>query len=306
MRLVASWAAPGASETLPPPVGGGGFPAERHYRKDRSGKSREWLSAGRSGGLRPLPRPAARPEGERRGDMVAVMLPLRDENPTRRFPIVTVALIALNVASFIYQKSLPEALEADLVMRHGLVPAFVTLLPQAGAGAAIPTASTFVTSMFLHGGLLHLLGNMLFLWVFGDNVEDRLGRGRFVLFYLTCGLAAAATQIVALPGSRVPMIGASGAISGVLGAYMLLFPSARVLTVIPIFIFLQFVKLPAIVLLGIWFLYQILNSLWSAPGEGGVAWFAHIGGFAAGLILITLFLPRRRHPPRAVRQAEWI
>jgi membrane associated rhomboid family serine protease len=234
------------------------------------------------------------------------MLPLRDENPTRRFPVVTIALIAVNVAGFFYQVSLPEQLRADLVARRGLVPAFVTLIPRLGPEAVLPAASSFLTSMFLHGDLLHLLGNMLFLWIFGDNVEDRLGRMRFLVFYLLCGLAAAATQIAALPDSRVPMIGASGAISGVLGAYMLLFPAARVLTLIPIFVFLQFVRLPAILLLGLWFLYQILHSLMAAPGGGGVAWFAHIGGFVTGLLLIALFLPRRRTPPRAVRDPGWI
>ncbi len=234
------------------------------------------------------------------------MIPLRDDNPTRRFPVVTVALIAVNVAAFLYQKALPDHLEADLVMRRGLVPAFVTLLPEAGPGAAIPAVSAFFTSMFLHGDIFHLLGNMLFLWIFADNVEDRMGRIRFLVFYLICGLAAAATQVVALPDSQIPMVGASGAISGVLGAYMLLFPRARILTVIPIFIFLQFVRLPALVVLGVWFLYQVLYSMMATETGGGVAWFAHIGGFVTGLALISFFLPRRRPPPRTVREAEWI
>ncbi len=234
------------------------------------------------------------------------MIPLRDDNPTHRFPIISMALIVINVAAFLYQKALPDHMEADLVMHRGLVPAFVTHLPEAGPGAAIPAVSAFFTSMFLHGDIVHLLGTMLFLWVFADNVEDRMGRIRFLVFYLVCGFAAAATQVVALPDSPIPMVGASGAISGVLGAYILLFPGARILTVIPIFIFLQFVRLPALVVLGIWFLYQVLHSMVAAPAGGGVAWFAHIGGFVTGLVLISIFLPRRRPPPRAVREAEWI
>ncbi len=234
------------------------------------------------------------------------MLPLRDDNPTRRFPVVSIALIAINVVAFFYQKSLPDHLEADLVMRRGLVPLAVTLAPQVGAGAFLPAASAFFTSMFLHGDIVHLLGNMLFLWVFADNVEDRMGRARFLVFYLLCGLAAAATQVAALPDSRIPMVGASGAISGVLGAYMLLFPGARILTVVPVFVFLHFVRLPALVMLGLWFLYQVLHSMMAPTSGGGVAWFAHIGGFVVGLLLTMVVAPRRRPPPRAAREVDWI
>ena len=224
------------------------------------------------------------------------MIPIRDENPTRRFPVISLALIAANVAAFGYQVSLGPDLGAELVFTRGLIPALVWSLPSLGPDAVVPVVSSFFSSMFLHGDLLHLLGNMLFLWVFADNVEDRMGRARFVVFYLACGLLAAWTQVAVLPGSAVPMIGASGAISGVLGAYMLLFPGARILTVVPIFIFLQFVRLPALFVLGVWFLFQVLSSLWSDPARGGVAWFAHIGGFVAGLLLVTIFTPRRRRP----------
>lgn len=234
------------------------------------------------------------------------MIPIRDENPTRRFPLITIALIAANCVAFLYQLSLGPALSQELVFTRGLVPWIVVHLPELGAGAVIPVTSSFFTSMFLHGDLFHLLGNMLFLWVFADNVEDRMGRGRFLIFYLICGLAAALAQIAALPSSRVPMVGASGAISGVLGAYMLLFPHARVLTVIPIFIFLHFIRLPALVVLGMWFLFQVLYSVWSDPSRGGVAWYAHIGGFVAGLVLLRLFLPRRPPPVPLERDIEWV
>lgn len=144
---------------------------------------------------------------------------------------------------------------------------------------------------------MHLLGNLLFLWIFSDNVEDRLGRGRFALFYLCCGIGAALAQVLPEPGSKIPMIGASGAISGVLGAYMIMYPHARVRVVVPVFFVLQVVRLPALLVLGFWFLVQLLSSLLAQPGTGGVAFRAHIGGFVAGLILLPLFRPRR-HPGR--------
>jgi len=234
------------------------------------------------------------------------MLPLRDDNPTRTFPAVTIALIAINVILFIYQASLPAGLRDELVMTRGLVPGAVTALPRLGPGAIGTVALSFLTSMFLHGSLLHLGGNMLYLWIFGNNIEDRMGHVRFPIFYLLCGLAAGLTQVAMLPGSPVPMVGASGAIAGVLGAYIILFPNARILTVVPIFIFLHFVKLRAFVVLGIWFLFQILYSMMSDPAQGGVAWFAHIGGFLAGMALLFLFLPRRRRRPPTDDAEVWI
>jgi rhomboid family protein len=231
------------------------------------------------------------------------MIPIKDDIPTRSFPLVTVLLIAANTLVFLYQASLPLHREQELALRFGLVPGIVTRLPELGPGALAPSLASFFTSMFMHGDILHLAGNMLFLWIFGNNVEDSLGRGRFLAFYLSSGLAAALTQIVSVPRSTVPMVGASGAIAGVLGAYFLLFPGARILTLVP-FIFVYFIRLPAFVVLGMWFLFQVLYSTMSPGRGGGVAWFAHIGGFLTGMILLGLFLPkqRRRPPP----EGEWI
>ena len=226
----------------------------------------------------------------------AAMIPIRDENPTRRFAVVTVALIAANAAAFLYQASLPAAQMQEMVLRRGLVPGLVTRLPDLGGAALAPGILSFFTSMFLHGDLLHLAGNMLFLWIFGNNVEDVLGRFRFVVFYLLSGLAAALTQVAVLPSSTVPMVGASGAIAGVLGAYFLLFPHARILTLVP-FIFVYIVRLPAFVVLGMWLGFQVFRSMLADPSKGGVAWFAHIGGFVAGMLLLLVFRPRGRRLP---------
>lgn len=231
------------------------------------------------------------------------MIPLRDDQPIRRFPFLTLALIAANVFLFFYEASLPPHLRQELVMRRGLVPALVTHLPDLGPRALAPGVLSFFSSMFLHGDLIHLGGNMLFLWIFGKKVEEAMRHLRFLVFYLACGLAAAFTQIAAGPDSLIPMIGASGAIAGVLGAYVLLFPRARILTVIPVFFFLHFVRLPAFILLGLWFLFQLLSSLASDPRMGGVAWYAHIGGFVAGMVLVAFFLPPRPRRPLAKEAA---
>lgn len=227
------------------------------------------------------------------------MIPIRDDNPAHRPPIVTVAFIAVCVVVFLWQVSLDPRAQEAAVYSWGMIPA--VLLGEARLPvelARVPPVATLVTSMFLHGGWGHLLGNMLYLWIFGNNIEDRLGHGRFVLFYLACGLAAAGSQILPEPGSRIPMIGASGAISGVLGAYMLLYPHARVLVLIPLgFMFLHQVR--AVWLLGVWFTLQIVSALAAPPGAGGVAWWAHVGGFVAGLVLA---LPLRR---RVHRRGPW-
>lgn len=224
------------------------------------------------------------------------MIPLKVHNPARRLPVVTVGLMALNVLAFVYQIGLAPAEQASLVQEMGLIPAEITT--GADLGSRVPLPATFLTSMFLHAGLLHLLGNMLYLWVFGNNVEDATGHLGFIVFYIACGLVAAASQIAASPFSDVPMIGASGAIAGVLGAYMLLYPGSRVLTLVPIFIFIRLMYLPAVVVLGLWFLYQVLLSrAEDSAGGGGVAFFAHIGGFVAGMLLIWIF----RKPPRRPR-----
>jgi membrane associated rhomboid family serine protease len=225
------------------------------------------------------------------------MIPLRDDNPAELRPIVTVALIALCVLAFLAQRSLsPRSAEA-LVYSLGLIPAVLLGHRELEEGLRIvPAPLTLLTSMFLHGGILHLGGNMLYLWIFGDNVEDRMGHGRFVAFYLLCGLAAALAQALPNPESIVPMIGASGAISGVLGAYLRLYPRARVLVVVPIFIIPYTLRLPALFVLGVWFVGQLLSSV-LAGSAGGVAFRAHLGGFVVGLLLVGVFdrgiLPRR-------------
>jgi membrane associated rhomboid family serine protease len=170
----------------------------------------------------------------------------------------------------------------------------------------VPVWWTVITSMFLHGGFLHLLGNMWYLWLFGDNVEDAMGRARFLVFYLLSGVAAALAQVLMGPGSRIPMVGASGAISGVLGGYILLYPHARILTLIPIFFIAQIVEVPALIMLGLWFLIQLMSGLGSLGFEaGGVAWFAHVGGFLAGMGLVWIFRRRSRRPVRQEWDDRW-
>jgi membrane associated rhomboid family serine protease len=221
-----------------------------------------------------------------------MFLPLRDENPTRRFPVVTVLLIAANVVIFAYQALSPATLPY-YVLRMGAIPYEITHFTtyHGYPVARISPLLALFASMFLHGGLFHLLGNMLYLWIFGNNVEDFLGPLRFVLFYFVSGLSAAATHIVTNPNSTVPMIGASGAIAGILGAYFVLYPTARVQTLV----FLWIVPVPAAIILGLWFLGQILN----VGIGGGVAWFAHIGGFLAGLVLVRYFAKTRPFRPAA-------
>ena len=225
------------------------------------------------------------------------MIPLRDDNPIRSRPVVTIAVIVLCTLVFLWQLSLSPDAEQQAAYLFGFIPALLfgnaTL-----EGQWIPAGATIVTGMFLHGGPLHLLGNMLYLWIFGDNIEDRLGHGRFVVFYLVCGAVAALGQGVIDPRSTVPMIGASGAISGVLGAYLVLYPRAKVLVLSLVFL-ITTVRVPALVVLGIWFVGQLLSSLMASPGSGGgVAFAAHVGGFVAGVLLIRVFLRERRRPRR--------
>ncbi len=228
------------------------------------------------------------------------MIPIRDDNPTRTFPFVTVFLILANVAVFVYQWTLGQGAEA-FIYRLGAIPWEITHfqeLPQIPAEyrSGFPNMLTLLTSMFLHGGLFHLLGNMLYLWIFGDNVEAIMGRIRFFLFYILCGVAASLSHVLIAPASNVPMVGASGAISGVLGAYFLRFPRARVHVLIFLFIFIKTIRIPALFVLGFWFVLQVLNGMGSLgpSGENSVAWFAHIGGFLAGLVLVLLFEKRDR------------
>jgi membrane associated rhomboid family serine protease len=219
------------------------------------------------------------------------MFPLWDDLPTKKFPLITVAIIVLNTIVYLYEASLGEKF-TQFIYAMGLIPFEIThhtdLLP---TGPSIIYLTIF-TSMFMHGSIIHLLGNMLFLWIFGNNVEEYLGRVNFIIFYLVCGLSAAFTQIFFNPNSTMPMVGASGAIAGVLGAYLLLYPRARVTTVIFFGFFIRLIKIPAVVVLSFWIIYQFLygiSSLAVKTGEGGVAWFAHIGGFIGGIILIKLF-----------------
>ena len=218
------------------------------------------------------------------------MIPLRDNNPSRTFPFVNYMLIVVNVIVFLYEVSVGRHL-SEFIREFGLVPErFISSLHAGYFGP--DTFSPFLTSMFLHGGWLHLLGNMLFLFIFGDNVEDKFGHGRYLAFYFMAGLAAAAVQVHFNKESTLPMVGASGAIAGVLGAYVLMFPTAKVLTLIPIFIFLKFVELPAFIFLGLWFLMQVFSgvlSLGIGADAGGVAWWAHIGGFAMGALSVPIF-----------------
>lgn len=201
------------------------------------------------------------------------MFPISDVIPSRRTPVVTIGLIVLNTLAFLYELSLSDGELDRLVRSAGTVPADFSALDT-------------VTSLFLHGGWLHFLGNMLYLWIFGDNVEDSFGHVRFLLFYVFCGAAAAIAQIVIHPDSTVPMVGASGAIAGVMGAYFVLFPQSRVLAGVFIIFFIDVVEIPAIFFLGIWFLMQLFSGVGSLvdTAEGGIAFFAHVGGFAVGVL----------------------
>ena len=233
------------------------------------------------------------------------MIPLYDDLPTRRFPWVTVTLIVANVLVFVYELLLNGGAGGGLDLfffRAGFLPYELTHFTDLPPANLVPPPFTVFTSMFVHAGWMHIIGNMLFLWIFGNNVEDAMGRFRFLTFYLICGLAAAAAQTAIRPDSTVPNIGASGAIAGVLGAYILLYPGARILTLVPVLIFfMPIIMLPAWIVIAAWFVVQLFQGLLSlgAAASGGVAFFAHVGGFVAGLLLVSLFA-RRRPPPRAV------
>jgi membrane associated rhomboid family serine protease len=232
------------------------------------------------------------------------MIPVRDSIRSRRFPLITVTIIALNIAVFIHQSNLTPGALRLFFLRHGIVPVQFMMLPRFLFSGRLDVVyhllGTLVTGMFIHGNLVHLLGNMLYLWVFGDNIEDRLGRVRFVVFYLLAGSLATLAHIATDPASTVPLVGASGAIAGILGAYFITFPGSRVLALVPLFFFLHLAEVPAIFFLLFWFVLQLISGIGAlAPGSADVvAWWAHIGGFAAGIILVRLMGPRRRPPPR--------
>jgi membrane associated rhomboid family serine protease len=219
------------------------------------------------------------------------MIPLRDVIPTRTTPYITFTLIALNTLVFLHEFSLGKQVE-DFILAFALIPAAFSWM-------------TVLTSMFLHGGFLHFGANMLYLWIFGDNVEDRMGHARFVIFYLLCGTAAALAQTITSPDSVVPMLGASGAIAGVMGAYFVLYPRSRIVTLIPIFFFFQVIEVPAIFFLGLWFVMQVVSGVGSlatataGQPSGGIAFWAHIAGFVAGVSGVWVF----RRPER--QRVEW-
>jgi membrane associated rhomboid family serine protease len=213
------------------------------------------------------------------------MIPISDDNPAKRAPIVNWAMIGICVLIFLWQLTLGESGAMDILYRYGVIP--VALLQGRDVEALWPPA-TLITSMFLHGGILHLLGNMLYLWIFGNNVEDALGHVRYVIFYAACGIGAALAHAVVDPSSTIPMIGASGAISGVLSGYMLIFPRARITVIIPLGVLLYPFKIAAVFVVGFWFIMQLAAAALSDPSQPGVAFWAHVGGFVVGLALAPL------------------
>jgi membrane associated rhomboid family serine protease len=219
------------------------------------------------------------------------LIPFRDDNPTRALPFVTLLIIALNISFFVLEL-LSSRGSQYLVYAYGAIPKNILSFH---SEQPIPAVLTLFTSMFMHGGLWHIGGNMLYLWIFGNNIEDRLGHLRFVFFYLCCGVFAAYAHALSSPDSQTPMIGASGAISGVLGAYLLLFPTARIHTIVFFGFFIQVIRVPALIVIGFWAIIQFVSGLITQGilHQGGTAWFAHVGGFLAGLLTIKLWLPRR-------------
>ncbi|MBM4352154.1 MAG: rhomboid family intramembrane serine protease, partial [Deltaproteobacteria bacterium] len=221
------------------------------------------------------------------------MIPIRDAIRSRTFPVVNVLIIAANILAFFWQLSLgPQLKEAFLL--YGIVPIRYSDPGLSAQFTTFEQVFPFIASMFLHGGFMHILGNMWFLYIFGDNIEDRLGHIRYFIFYLLCGIAAGVIHLYTNWDSNLPTIGASGAISGIMGAYLLLYPRSKILTLIPIFFFIQFVEIPAFIFLGYWLLIQLFSASLTPKNVGGIAFWAHIGGFVAGLVFIKIFdlLPR--------------
>ncbi|MBI5050315.1 MAG: rhomboid family intramembrane serine protease [Nitrospirae bacterium] len=220
------------------------------------------------------------------------MIPFKDDNPTTIFPFATIGLIAANAMVFILQVTSPVN-PREITLAYGAIPNY---LLKFDAVQPIHPFLTLFTSMFMHGGLFHLGGNMLYLWIFGNNIEDRLGHIKFVIFYILGGIVAAYSHAVASPSSMLPMVGASGAVSGILGAYVLLFPRAKVYTLVFFGFFARVITLPAVFVIGFWIVLQFINGILSRGlvNQGGVAWFAHIGGFVFGILLIKFFLGKSR------------
>lgn len=216
------------------------------------------------------------------------MIPLKDNNPTARFPIITILLILANSAVFLYSSVLGDAAR-DLIYRYAVIPGDIMTMGDLSGRGAFLALGTLVTSQFLHGGFLHIGSNMLFLWIFGNNVEDRFGPLFFIVFYPLCGVVAALTQVFGDPASTVPMLGASGAIAGVMGAYLLMYPRAQVLTLIWIVFFIRLIWLPAYFIIIYWVIIQVVSQVYLEGQQGGVAYLAHIGGFASGIALCLIF-----------------
>jgi len=226
------------------------------------------------------------------------MIPLKADLPTRTIPFMTILLILINIVVFVFQLSLGPN-QSGFFFAHGAIP-YRMIHGFSINGLPAPVVQSIFTSMFIHGGFFHVVGNMLYLWIFGNNVEDEFGHLRFVFFYLLCGIIAAYSHALIDAASKVPMVGASGAVSGILGAYFLLFPRAKILTLLPIGFFITTVRIPAMVVLGFWVVGQFMWAFSTPKGGGGVAWFAHIGGFLAGMFLLRYFRkPRPRWRGRA-------
>jgi membrane associated rhomboid family serine protease len=221
------------------------------------------------------------------------MIPIKDENPKKNLPIFNFVFIIVNIVVFIYHPS-SEQLLRDFFNTYGLIPKNFVQGWSNNFHQFLMNLPPLFTSIFVHGGFMHLAGNMLFLWVFGDNIEYAVGHINYFIFYLLCGIAATLTQVFIEPNSTIPIVGASGAISGVMGAYVLKYPKNKVTTVFIIFIFIKIIKMPAIYMLGFWFLFQLIQGYFSLGqgAMGGVAWFAHIGGFISGLIFVNIFKKR--------------
>lgn len=233
------------------------------------------------------------------------MIPLRDENPTQRPAVLTVTFIVICILVFLWQISAGGGANQN-AFSFGFIPA--VFFGYAEAPAGVPGPLTLFTSMFMHGGWMHLGGNMLFLWIFGNNIEDELGHVRFIIFYLVCGIAATLAHALTDTSSMIPLVGASGAISGVMAAYVVLYPRAKIVSAIVLGFYFHTFKISAIWYVGIWFAIQAVNALASSGGGGGTAWWAHIGGFIAGLILIFVLRPRQAkslHRPPDVRRGPW-
>jgi len=228
------------------------------------------------------------------------MIPLKDMTPRQSFPVMTLVLIGINVAVFIHQLTLPGPAGDAFIKMYGLVPSHIS---QALAGHHYTLEQALIplfTCMFLHGGFLHIIGNMWFLWIFGANVEDRMGPLPYLIFYLICGIGSGAAEVAFSWGSHIPSIGASGAISGVLGAYIVLFPKSRILSLVPLLIIWFLWKVPAVIFIGLWFIMQFLSGVISLGAQsvsgGGVAWWAHVGGFLLGLLLVKAFATSSKRP----------